>query len=142
MEHMPGFNVDNHRSSESTARAMCMHAHFFTLYISTGCEWTPHQSIFTRKLYVLVEGWENPSLWMVKLNYVFVFLGGKMTWSIFLNGLSCPGWPRLSHFSLQLCYFDVANICWWTTRHIQQITWISFLKGKTSSFMIKLAILW
>lgn len=31
MERMPGFNVDNHRSSES-ARAMCMHARFFTLY--------------------------------------------------------------------------------------------------------------
>lgn len=54
-------------------RAQCACMHAFLHFIS-GCEWTPHQSIFTRKLYVLVEGWENQSLWMVKLNYVFFWV--------------------------------------------------------------------
>jgi hypothetical protein len=101
-------------------RAQCACMHAFLHFIS-GCEWTPHQSIFTRKLYVLVEGWENQSLWMVKLNYVFFWVE---RWNNPFSWMNCHVLVGQDCFTF-LCSFaslTLPAICWWTTRHIQQVS--------------------
>jgi hypothetical protein len=123
-------------------RAQCACMHTFLHFIS-GCEWTPHQSIFTRKLtsrfggrmrkpiplngeiklcfFFWVERWQNPFSWMDC--HVLV-------------GQDCLTF---------LCSFaNLTLLIFAGGQHVisnKLITWIGFLKGKTSSFMVKLSIL-